>query len=177
MTHHQQILKKERDEATKDQETIEGLTEMRNGTHICELSGERWTPAKLRMLSFDRDNWYCASEVELFLSGSAQTLNELCAVAPPSLFGLETCGREPRWLPVRQPQTREFIINEIDIHSNIIRIDCIEMNWEYAFDLETGEMINGLEMARELKDDGARLAEWAIDPSRKIYETYTEVID
>ena len=75
------------------------------------------------------------------------------------------------------PQTREFIINEIDIHSNIIRIDCIQMNWEYAFDLETGEMINGLEMARELKDDGDRLAEWAIDPSRKIYETYTELID
>tara|TARA_Y100000034_G_scaffold116916_1_gene155850 strand:- start:1188 stop:1586 length:399 start_codon:yes stop_codon:yes gene_type:complete len=82
---------------------------MRNGTHICELSGERWIPAELRMLPFDRDNWYCASEVD-----------ERCPVAPPSLFGLETCGREPRWLPVRQVDRRS---KGSDEPTFIVRID------------------------------------------------------
>ena len=68
---------------------------MEDGTHICELSGERWTPAELRMLPLERDNWYYSD------------LNDIPDGMPPqtigvsSLFGLETCGREPRWLPVR----------------------------------------------------------------------------
>ena len=81
---------------------------------ICELSEEKWTPAELRMLPLERDNWYCVSEVD-----------ERGPVDSPSLFGWErwengqpwggevgddgrpmcdAAGRRGRWLPVRLVQ-------------------------------------------------------------------------
>ena len=74
-------------------------------TYICELGGDTWTPSQVKLLPFERDNWYTNGEIDTRPPTSE-----------PTLFGLEEnkAKCQARWLPIKKSQIREFTINEID---------------------------------------------------------------
>ena len=51
--------------------------------------------------------------------------------------------------------------NEITVHSNL-------WNWSFTFNRFNGHMIGGIELASRLSDDGAELAEWALEKAKTV---------
>ena len=56
---------------------------------------------------------------------------------------------------------------------------CEAWNWRFVFNADPkspnyGHMMVGLELAPELHDQGSSLAEWALNPERKIGDEYKE---
>jgi len=67
-------------------------------TYLCELSGETWKPSKVKLLPFDRDNWYANGEIE---TRPPTTHHTLFGLEENKASNTETLDAG-RWLPIKE---------------------------------------------------------------------------